>query len=345
MAPRFRTFAKETKRLVRKLLGYEPKNLLRSATEEDVYFCYRLFLKREPDAEGLSGWTKLLGERSVPLRDLVAMFMKTLEYEYSNTKLVRLPEFQICVRPSDGTVSTAILNDRNYEPYLMAEMTPLLKPGMVVVDVGANIGYQTLMAARHVGPTGRVLAFEPNPDNTILLKESIRRNGFTNIELFPFGVADRSRTIEMLPDGQNSTSLVRDPETDGTKRTTPLPPKLSRCHVLQAVALDEFLGDRERIDLIKIDIDGGEPRALQGMEKIIQRHRPVMFVEYCPQCIRVVCKVAPETMLDFFFDRDYNLYDLNRATGKSSKPMNKEELTAAYVRSGITHLDLMACPR
>ena len=67
-------------------------------------------------------------------------------------------------------------------------MRPLLRPGMVVLDVGANIGYYSLLAAARVGPTGQVIAFEPGAANTALIQKSAQANGFSNIAVWPKGV-------------------------------------------------------------------------------------------------------------------------------------------------------------
>ncbi len=329
-------------------LGREgPPPDTRPATEEDIYYCYRLFLHREPDPAGLAGWVRRLAEGPFPLRDLVHTFMASEECRRSNPRVVQLDGYKLCVRPSDGTVSTAVLAFGEYEPNVIAELAPLLKPGGVFVDIGANIGYLTMLAAARVGPAGRVLAFEPNPDNVVLLREGIRANGFTNIELFPLGAADRQRTIEMYPDGQNSTSLVTDPAADDPSGVWQpyLSKTLGRRHVLKTAALDDVLGHLDRVDIVKLDIDGGEPRALDGMDRLVRRHRPVIFVEYAPVCIQLVSRVAPETVLDYFYARDYDLYNLDRATGKSPRPLAKDEVLAAFARCGITHLDLVAYPR
>src|SRR3990172_3951145 len=79
--------------------------------------------------------------------------------------LVKLKEFRIYVRLDDWAVGARIAVKRSYETHVTAAMRPLLQPGMVVVDVGANIGYYTLLAAARVGPGGKVIAFEPGSEN------------------------------------------------------------------------------------------------------------------------------------------------------------------------------------
>lgn len=344
--------ARRSKRATRTALGLpvvppHSAPATRLATTEDLYHCFKLFLRREPDEAGWEVWTRQLEDAPVSFADLVQTFQTSEECRRLDPRVVQLDGYKICTRPADATVSAAILNDGEYEPNVIRELAPLLRPGVVFLDVGANLGYQTLMAAARVGPTGRVLAFEPNPDNLALLREGIRLNGFTNITLYPLAAADRERTIEMHPDGTNSTSLVSDPSAGGPApaRTTFRFSALGRCHTLKAVALDAVLADLDRVDVVKLDIDGGEPRALQGMDGLIRKHRPAAFVEYCPECIKHVSRVPPEVVLDYFYERDYDLYDLDRTSGKSARPLAKDEVLAAYAKCGITHLDLVAYPK
>jgi len=86
--------------------------------------------------------------------------------------------------PADAAVTPGLRSGR-YEPHLTSVFERYCKVGMTVVDVGANLGYYSLLAARLVGPSGRVIAFEPNSENCRLLLSSLRRGGITNVEVIP----------------------------------------------------------------------------------------------------------------------------------------------------------------
>src|SRR5689334_16156257 len=83
--------------------------------------------------------------------------------------LLRLGGFKLYVRLDDWAVGARIAVRRRYEPYVTAALEPLLKPGAVLVDIGANIGYYTMLAAARVSPTGKVIAFEPSAENCELI--------------------------------------------------------------------------------------------------------------------------------------------------------------------------------
>lgn len=304
----------------------------RPATADDLPHCFRLFLRREPSDADLATWAHELAQEPMSLDELVRAFRDSPECRRADAIRVALAEFVIHVLPSDVTTSADILTAGEYEPHVIRELAPLLRPGTVFVDVGANLGYQTLLAAARVGPTGRVHAFEPNPNNVALLRASLKANRFTNATVYPVAVSDRERAVWYRPDGANSTGTVAE--------VSPGQPTAFR-----AVALDDVLADLDRVDIVKLDIDGGEPRALRGMDGLLRRHRPVLFVEFCPECIRLVSDEPPDGMLEFLNERGYDLFDLDRVKGKSKRPLTKGEVLTAYEKCGITHLDLVAYPR
>jgi FkbM family methyltransferase len=133
----------------------------------------------------------------------------------------------------------------------------LLGPGMTFVDIGANIGYYTLVAARMVGDQGRVHAFEPNRSMRDRLEANIHRNGLRNVVVHPDAVAQSTGQLEFF----NST-------WDANQGISSLLPGAGREEKQQvpSITLDDFvagLADR-RVDLIKMDIEGAEPLAIEG---------------------------------------------------------------------------------
>jgi FkbM family methyltransferase len=312
------------------------------ATEEDLYYCYRLILRREPDEPGWNQYKELL-KQQVSIQMLVDGFLHSSEFrrlqeEGFRPRLVALDRFQMFVRPNDFFVGAVIANDKVYEAYVTDEIGRLLQTGMVFVDIGANIGYFTLLAAVLVGPEGRVIAFEPNPDNCDLLQQSIAANGFDNISLHPYAVAESEQEFQLDVGGTSSNGRVIDFSSQAVPGDGP--PRLIR-----AVALDHFLVDEPRIDVIKMDIEGAEPRALQGMEQIIARHRPVLITEFSPHLIEVTSHMAPAAFLQLLHHCGYDIFVLERDAAKSAAPQSQEQLLQAYADSGLTHLDLVAYPR
>jgi FkbM family methyltransferase len=132
----------------------------------------------------------------------------------------------------------------------------------LVVDVGANVGYYTLMAAALVGKAGRVFAFEPSPYAFQRLSAALDRNGLSNVRAMQFGLSDRAGEESLfMPDrpGNHTPSMV----TNGGGRPIKVPVR----------RLDECLAEQqvERVDLLKIDVEGFEPNVVEGARGYITR--------------------------------------------------------------------------
>ena len=130
------------------------KTFSTNATEDDVRYCYRLFLRRLPDEEGWKTFASAI-RAGVSLEWLVNAFVDCVEFKNRMAEaeqrdvpqLVELADFRIYVLPDDLAVGRPILAQRIYKPQVTAAFRRLVKPGMVVVDVGANIGYFSLLCA------------------------------------------------------------------------------------------------------------------------------------------------------------------------------------------------------
>lgn len=146
-----------------------------------------------------------------------------------------------------------------------------LKPEMVVVDVGANQGEYALFSAKRV-TKGKVIAFEPLPSILKVLYENIRLNNFTNIQVFPGGLSDVEGSLKIHE--------IED-EHEGLATIYPGERKSRSSFDIKLRTLDDVVREEsvERIDFVKIDIEGGELKALVGSQQSIQKHKPVFMVE------------------------------------------------------------------
>jgi FkbM family methyltransferase len=167
----------------------------------------------------------------------------------------------------------------------------LLKPGMVVIDVGAHVGFFTLLAARQVGPMGKVYAFEPEPSNHALLLRNIELNGYANILAVREAVFSNSGPANLflsaLDSGSHSIHAAGARGVTGTAR-------------VEAITLDAFLDGEgwPQVDLVKIDVEGAEVAVLEGMSRLLDRqHDLKLIVEFCPFLLRLV-GLLPSALLD-----------------------------------------------
>jgi FkbM family methyltransferase len=251
--------------------------------------------------------------------------------------LLKLADYKMYVRLDDMAVGAGIAVRRGYEKHISKIMRPLLKPGKVLVDIGANIGYYTMLAASQVGCDGKVIAFEPSSDNCALLRMSFQANGFDNVKLYPYAVAD----IEGVVGFDIYDSNGRISQGDASACT----------YQVRAVTLDTCLKDEPRIDIVKMDIEGAEGRALRGMHQLIQRHHPILFTEFSPHDLEAVSGIAPDVYLNQLRGLGYEIFVIHRTGGLSPTPQSNEVIIECFTRpdgarsGGTGHLDLMVCPK
>ncbi len=173
-----------------------------------------------------------------------------------------------------------------HEPKLVRFLQSTLRPGGRVIDAGAHIGYLTLAMAQAVGRTGKVYAFEPDPANFALLSRNIATNGYSNIVSVPAAVwSSKGRRPLFLRDDHHGDHRMYDP---GGRRS---------AVTVDTVSLDDYFSDDQTIQLIKLDIQGSEMWALNGMTSLLRRSSQVVLVfEFWPRGLRG-CGSDPEHLL------------------------------------------------
>lgn len=312
------------------------------ATVDDVYACYRLLLGREPDESGWDYWTRMVSNHYVTRAYLVDSFLnghefKAIHAQRNSPVLVELPGFNMYVRPNDNFIGAVIAREKRYEPHVTRVLTGLLAEGQTFVDIGANIGYFSLLAASLIGRAGCIIAFEPNPANCDLLHRSIAANGFEElIALHPLAVAESRQTIHFSTAGVGSNGRVINP-AEAAAEVIALP-------TVEAVALDEALAGEERVDVIKLDIEGAEARAWRGMQAILARHKPVLLFEFSPTLLERTSEVDPVAFLEEV-SRLYDLFIISPEGETADRPDSVARILEQHAASGLTHLDLLARPR
>lgn len=185
-------------------------------------------------------------------------------YARNPVTLVHTHGFDIGLDPKDMGVSPSIAVLGWHEMKTTELFIKLIGKGSTVVDVGANIGFFTLLAARLVGEKGIVLSFEPEPASFSLLTKSVERNNFDNVKLF-------QRCISNL-DGQRQLHL----SVTHNKGLHSIATDLGGPSIpVQSVRLDTVASGLRigSIDLLKIDVEGAEPEVLEGAERLLSESR------------------------------------------------------------------------
>ncbi|MDD5312470.1 MAG: FkbM family methyltransferase [Dehalococcoidia bacterium] len=188
-------------------------------------------------------------------------------------------------------IAHELLLTGTYEEYTSFVFKQYVKKGMTVLDIGANIGYFTLLAASLVGEGGKVYAFEPEPKNYNLLVKNVELNSYNNIVAVPKAVSDRVDELQLFIDRVESGghSLFKESARRGNINSV-------ESVTVSTTSIDEFFGDNQSIiDVIKIDIEGAEVLALKGMQNTLSRNRDVkLFTEFTPHKLRNAGNSAEE---------------------------------------------------
>ncbi len=332
----------------RPALGCDPRDLTSpwtqqfcsTATELDILYCFRLILGRLP---GRPEWKGHRGLAGGDLTEVVRSYLSSKEFSdrhllvpsHDQYAWVDLDGYGMYVPPLDNEVGKHIFGSHIYEPNVTAVAGGLLRPGMTFVDIGANVGYFALMAAHLVGNSGSVLAFEPNPSNVRFLCASALANGFTNLRVIPFAASDSESILGYSASGTNGVVHRLGDDSD----------VFAASMLVYSTKLDTVLSDLGQVDMIKIDVEGAEHRALIGASGALRRHRPLILTEFAPYALHEVSGVSGETYLGLLVD-DFG-YELAAITNTGDLLEFGHSLvdTMQYFdRQATDHIDLLARP-
>lgn len=196
-----------------------------------------------------------------------------------------------------------------YEIPLQRALKDFTRPGMVAYDLGANIGYLTLILARMVGDNGSVFAFEALPANLDRLRENLNANVFGNgVVVIPCAVTDQRGEVDFFVGPSGGTGKI-----EGSAGRQELQYKESIR--VGGISLDSFIyGDgNPPPQIMKVDIEGGEVLALAGMKRVLAEARPLILLElHGPQAARAVWEVLSEA--------GYSIARMERGYPRVSRP-------------------------
>lgn len=195
--------------------------------------------------------------------------------------VVSVNGFSMVVDPRDEVLGAHLIHGKAWEPYETELFTESITPGMVVVDVGANIGYYTLLAARAVGPEGRIVAFEPDPLNFELLSRNVASNGFADrVILMQCAITDHNGSVTLFHDRDNFGAHSFAEENLASSGSVEVSCS-TLAQVLDAHGID-------CVDLLKMDVQGAEGLVFDGARGVLTRNSVRVFMEYWPTGLRHV---------------------------------------------------------
>ena len=316
-----------------------PAAAVELATAEDIRACFRLLLGREPNPEEWPGHSARAGEK---LATIVQSFLFSKEFsdrrlmqanDLANYEFATVDGLKIAASPSDLDVGKHVLAG-HYEPHITSVFRREVKQGMGVLDVGANCGYFSFLALALTGPEGQVWAVEPNAGNVRLLEIAKRTNGTANLTIVPAaaGLAFGSAKLNAAQ-SNGMVSQLSSAIEDASEAT-----------LVCQIALDALFPGVERLDFIKIDVEGGEYIALKGLEHTLDRCHPKIVSEFSPGTMPGISGVTGKEYLEFLFQKAYHIGvvspngDVDRYHGSAAPILD------AFQQSGVDHIDLLALP-
>lgn len=222
--------------------------------------------------------------------------------------------------------------DSNYPYGELGFWRKNLKPGQTVVDIGANIGYFTLYTARLVGPKGRVIAIEPGPMSYALLSKNVAVNGYKHVTTENAAVADYNgkATFMLCRTGETDNKLAAVVDKNSTEVRDPIEVTVFR--------LDDYLKNEFVVDFIKLDVQGAEYFALNGMKQTLANPNIQVLMEYSPGSLEVV-GVKAEDFLAFIRSLKFRIFVLPEE--REMYEVSDEELLKTYGPNRKSHTNLV----
>jgi FkbM family methyltransferase len=281
---------------------------------------------------------ELLYERFAgPDASLGALPLAVMRSLCGDRLLVRAHGRPFLVDLRDTFVSFKILTPLGYERGQTAALKNLIRPGDRVIDLGAHIGYFTVLVNELAGPEGRVLAVEPDPENAELLRRNAAHALWpSTIQVVEgaAGAAHRRALLYRAP-GNRGDHRMFDARAEVT------PKGAARVQVEVAMlTVDDCTAQWDRVDLVKMDVQGYETEVLRGMQKTLSRNPNLVLVtEYSPYLLRYA-GVDPPALLGMLTAQGFSAWEIGRRG--SLAPVDVETVTASL--TGKDELNLV-CAR
>jgi FkbM family methyltransferase len=264
------------------------------------------------------------------------LYGRTFRYAYPEDELtVDVGGIRLTVPNKDITIVPGLVGGF-YEPVQVAIFRALCSVSSSFVDVGANIGLYTCLAARDLPADGLIVSFEPIPENVSYLKANVVQNNHrpdVRIEQAAVGEADRTVTIHL--DNQIGThSISRSNTSGGAGKSLQVPMR----------SLDSYCRESalQGIDLIKIDVEGYDGHTLHGAQNMLERFKPTILVEFSPQALRN-CGFAPNRLIETVCDLHEEVFIIDEKHQSIHRSSRAELLTLASRNAGrVWHSNLVA---
>ena len=228
-------------------------------------------------------------------------WLKTKEEAISNLPACKIsvaPGYRMYVDPGDFDGRRYFIHGINPREPLSKLFFKILEPGDCVIDIGANVGYFTVLASNLVGTIGTVYSFEASL-RTFRRLEFVRNNPNRNVKLHWSAVADQCGEIDFYEASPCHTGRSSIRHTKNVYEKTKV----------RSVNIDSFLGQLPKVKLVKIDVEGAEMLVLKGMFKLLERDKPFIVMELTDKFLRDLGSSADE-VCDYMKEVQYSLHEI-----------------------------------
>ena len=292
---------------------------------EKFYFS---LLHRHARKSDLISYLQKLEEGKIHISDIPTMIKNSEEFKIvDNLKKIKngpiktKDGFKMYLQKNDDAISGALAFHKIWEPLETKTIKKYFKKSTNFIDIGAHIGYYSLLCAS-ISKKSKVFAFEPIKENLRVLKKNVKVNKFQNISIFPFAVSNKNGKTKLYSSTERNTGDFRFFDVDLLEIN-----EHRKGITVESIALDDFLIHHEmNPDVIKIDIQGGEMIALNGMKKTLAEAKKLaLFTEFWPRGI-ISSGESPKIFLRQLKDFGFKIYEINEKKKKLEKKSNEKLL-------------------
>lgn len=231
----------------------------------------------------------------------------------------------------DVSLTPSIALTGEWEPNIEREFRRCIRSGDTIVDIGANCGYYALAAAGQTGPSGRVVAIEPNPRLAALLRKSVAANNFRDyVSVHEGAVLDHEADIQLgFPADYFGSASIFISQSGWEEKVTMVD---TRARPLRA-----YLSDSQRVDVMKIDTEGAEPLIWRGAEDVISANRDItIFMEFAPSM--VAATMPPADFLTQIRAAGFNVLEVSYDGGLHART-DEQVLAQGWSELVLTRLE------
>lgn len=325
-------------------------NMTDSKLKNEIRKHYLTILEREPDHGGLEFYYGKIKNNEINLELLPEIFRNSPEYEKlqqrkkgtsTQSKDLTPNTNSIVEKNVDGHTLFFDSHDKilletfskdEYEKATTGAVKKLVKKGMNVINIGANIGYFTLLMARQVGPTGKVLAFEPFPSTAKFLQKNVENNGYKNVEVHVKAVSNKQGKAAFWVGGSSTHSFLSELKTQSY-------PQLTKVEV-ETTTIDDFLKEKDnKIDFMMMDAEGSEQYILEGMKRTLETNPDIEIIaEYNPYTLKLA-ETDEMSFLNLIERLGFSIFLIDEKDGEI-KPTTKEKIFENITYPNLANLYL-----